>query len=123
MRLVGGTTPNEGRVEVKYDDVWSNVCYEKPESELQDGQVSDTRKWSFANADVVCRELGFPGTMFARQGGQGIGSRPSKVAGYKCKKGNRQTYNVHFSITSMNLISDICQLVKRFEKGFYDGNS
>ena len=82
LQLVGGITPNEGRVEVKYDDVWSNVCYEKSESE------GDTRKWSFANANVVCRELGFPGTMFARQGGQGNGTRQSVVTGYKCKKGN-----------------------------------
>ena len=86
MQLVGGTTPNEGRVEVKYDDVWSYVCYVKPK--LQDGEVSDTRKWSLANAVVVCRELGFPGTMFARQGGQGIGSRQSVVTGYKCRRGN-----------------------------------
>ena len=96
MQLVGGTTPNEGRVEVKYDDVWSSVCYKKPET------YWDTRTWIFNNAEVVCRELGFPGTMFARQGGQGIGLRQSVVTGYKCIKSR-------FSL-KINLYSEIPKL-------------
>ena len=79
--LAGGIAPNSGRVEVKYDEVWFNVCYESDEL--------DTSKWSFTNAEVVCNELGFPGTMLAGQGGQGNGTRESVVSGYKCRKGQR----------------------------------
>ena len=86
VELVGGAAPNSGRVEVRYDEEWLNVCYESDES--------DTRKWSFTNAEVVCSELGFPGTMFAGQGGQGNGTRKSVVSGYKCRKG--QTYNYYY---------------------------
>ena len=77
VQLVGGVTQNVGRVEVKYDDIWSDVCYEQ----------HGVKPWSFYNAQVVCRELGFPGAMFARRGGHGRGTRESVVYGYNCKDG------------------------------------
>ena len=79
VTLSGGVVSNLGRVEVKYDEVWSNVCYDSKESE--------TRQWNIYNAQVVCRELGFPGTMAARRGGVGKGDRLSAVDGYKCREG------------------------------------
>ena len=79
IQLEGDLAANAGNVEVKYDDTWSNVCYDSRESE--------TRQWSFYNAQVVCRELGFPGTMIARQGGFGSGTKKSIVDGYKCREG------------------------------------
>ena len=45
MRLVGGNSAHEGRVEIFQHDAWGTVC---------DGG------WNDASALVVCRELGFP---------------------------------------------------------------
>ncbi|XP_072047776.1 uncharacterized protein [Amphiura filiformis] len=82
VQLAGGISSNVGRVEVRYDDEWSSVCYEST-----DGSSND---WSFANAQVVCRELGFPGTMFARQGGQGQGNLGHSISGYQCREDLRE---------------------------------
>ena len=45
MRLVGGKSAYEGRVEVCLSQRWGSVC--------GDG-------WSLADSQVVCRELGHP---------------------------------------------------------------
>ena len=42
IRLVGGYTPGEGRVEIYYNNSWARVC--------NDG-------WDNADATVVCRQL------------------------------------------------------------------
>ena len=83
VQLVGGVTQNVGRVEVKYDDVPSDVCFEQ----------NGAKPWNFDNAQVVCRELGFPGTMFARKGGQGHGTSERVVYGYECKDGKFMVYS------------------------------
>ena len=47
MRLRGGSTPNEGRVEICMNGIWGTVCNYNSDWSSDD------------NAKVVCRQLGY----------------------------------------------------------------
>ena len=61
VRLVGGLTAAEGRVEVNYEGTWGTVCNDS--------------YWNLNDAMVVCRMLGYTSVLAAHvKYGQGSGS-------------------------------------------------
>ena len=50
VRLMDGSGPFEGRVEIFYEGQWGTVCDDL---------------WDFQDAAVACRQLGFPGAVRA----------------------------------------------------------
>ena len=44
IRLVGGSTDNEGNVQICYDNAWGSIC---------------DHYWGMTDSDVVCRQLGY----------------------------------------------------------------
>ena len=70
IRLAGGSSRNEGRIEVKVNGVWGTVCDDL---------------WDINDASVACRQLGFPSATSARGSAQfGLGSGPIFLDNVRC---------------------------------------
>ena len=56
-RLVDGPSekPNIGRVQVEYDNILTDVCFE--------GNMNTDRSWTSSNLKVLCTQLGYPGAL------------------------------------------------------------
>ena len=71
VRLVGGSGPHEGRVEVNHFNVWGTVC--------------SWRNWDLQDAMVVCRQLGYGTAVSApRNAAFGEGTGPIWYADVNC---------------------------------------
>lgn len=72
MRLVGGSSSSEGRVEIYYNDQWGTVCDDF---------------WNDLNARVVCQQLGFFGNSYSAPGfqfGPGASTQPIWLDDVRC---------------------------------------
>ena len=81
IRLVGGNTTGEGRVEIFYRNSWATVC--------DDG-------WDDIDATVVCKQLGlstFGSAVLLAGFGQGNGT--ILLDGVTCASGQSNIFNCH----------------------------
>ena len=70
VRLVGGTSPQEGRVEIFLLGQWGTVC---------------DNNWDLADATVVCRQFGYLIAVEApRSAAFGAGNGPSWYSDVRC---------------------------------------
>ena len=50
VRLVGGSQPHEGSVEVCFNETWGTIC-----------DYIDPWNWNISQANVICQQLGYNG--------------------------------------------------------------
>ncbi|CAH1247163.1 PRSS12 [Branchiostoma lanceolatum] len=75
LRLVNGTAPGEGRVEIYFNGEWGTICDDK---------------WDDRDAQVVCSNLGYSGEAFAISFGYfGRGGGPVLMDEVECTGGER----------------------------------
>ena len=67
VRLVGGSGPHSGRVEVNHNGVWGTVC--------------SLQNWDLQDAMVVCRQLGYGTAVSALSN---VGSGPAWYYDVSC---------------------------------------
>ena len=87
-RLVGGSGPHEGHVEIYHNGTWGTVC--------DDG-------WYLQDATVVCRELGYISATAALGTARfGAGSGPILFSGLSCIGNESIITECHHLLTGMH---------------------
>ena len=82
VRLVGGSTPQEGRVEIHHDGAWGTVCDDRFTSE---------------DAAVVCRQLGYAGGDAHRRAAFGEGAGTIAMDDVQCTGSESRLANCPFT--------------------------
>ena len=104
LRLVGGSSKYEGRVEIYYNNQWGTICDDH---------------WTLIEANIVCRSLGSPGAQQAvALGGQRwtltcvhVPWPPRSVlewSSYFCTSSKIGSYGIHASMRWQECRSEIC---------------
>ena len=82
LRLVNGSFPGEGRVEILWNRKWGTLCDDY---------------WDRTDASVVCQQLGYPGALLAVTNGRfGMGSGPIWVDNVHCLGSESRLQDCHF---------------------------
>ncbi|XP_078685555.1 scavenger receptor cysteine-rich type 1 protein M130-like [Branchiostoma floridae x Branchiostoma belcheri] len=85
IRLIGGSGSNEGRVEVRPEDsmTWGTVCH---------------NRFNMADADVVCRMLGYPNATQVRNDAYfGRGTGPIYMDDLRCDGNETSLFNCSYA--------------------------
>ena len=79
VRLVGGSTSNEGRVEICIQGVWGSIC---------------RNSWGTAESAIVCEQLGFQ-------------SESKSISELNPLTGSDALLNYHFMAKTVNTVEPI----------------
>ncbi|XP_070560346.1 scavenger receptor cysteine-rich type 1 protein M130-like [Ptychodera flava] len=93
VRLVGGETPYEGRVEMFIEDEWLPVLY------YRDSGSGVEKSWSFSAADILCNELGYKGSMSYGSSRALYGDPRRRITIIHCDENNESLLDCEFDLS------------------------
>ena len=87
IRLQGGTNTS-GRVDICHNNIWGTVC--------------GNSNWRLVNAQVACRQLGFPSTGATTFTVSTIGTRVSWLSSVRCDGIESNLFNCDVQLSEIN---------------------
>lgn len=89
IRLVGGSKPSEGRIEVKWNNQWGTMCDDF---------------YGIADGRVICKYLGYPSLYSGHRRASrfGPGSGPVWFDNMHCKESDYGPFSCRMSAIGMN---------------------
>ncbi|XP_070570517.1 uncharacterized protein [Ptychodera flava] len=91
VRLVGGETPYEGRVEMFINGQWLPVLYNGPPGR-------GMHSWSFPDADILCNELGYNGAMYHGSSDKLSGDPRRRITNIWCDESDESLLDCRFNV-------------------------